>query len=92
MDKDITEKSSAIFLLQKRCRGQKRKKKVKKPRFWVRDIFCQREQYGELTQLVQELKTGDREFNFRCVYILIILAVYLSCTRILVSCRLVAVE
>ena len=36
--------------------------------------------------------TGNRELYFRCVYILFILAGYLSRTLILVSCQLVAVE
>ena len=44
---------------------------------------------------MQELKTADREFYFRCVHILFILAVlagYLSRTLILGSSQLVAVD
>ena len=48
MDEDITEEEVLLFLLlRRRCRVQKHRIKCKKPRFWVRDIFCQREQYGE---------------------------------------------
>ena len=57
----------------KKCNG-----KCKKPGFWVRDIFRKREQYGKYSRLVQELKTGDREFYFRCVYMLFILIAHLT--------------
>ena len=41
MDEDIAEEEALLFLLlRKRCKGQNRKKKCKKPRFWVRDMFC----------------------------------------------------
>ena len=53
MDEDITEEDMLLFLLLRRhCRRQKRKTKHKKPRFWVRDIFRQIEQYGEYSRLV----------------------------------------
>ena len=46
--KDIEEEEVLLFLLLRgRRREQKRKKKREKPRFWVRDIFCQREQHGK---------------------------------------------
>ena len=53
MDEDIAEEEEEeeeallFLLLRRRCIGQKRKKKSKNPRFWVRDVFRQREQYGE---------------------------------------------
>ena len=47
MNVDIAEEVLSLLLLRKRHRGQKRKKKHKKPRFWVRDISRQGEQYGE---------------------------------------------
>ena len=63
MNENITEEEVLLFLLlRRRRRRQKRKTKGKKPKFWVRDIFRQREQYGEYSKLVQELKTGDRAF------------------------------
>ena len=46
MDENIAEEKALLFLLLRRyCRV--RKKKFKKPTFWVRDVFRQREQYGE---------------------------------------------
>ena len=38
------------------------KRKSEKSRFWVRDIFLERKQYGKYSRLIQELKTVDREF------------------------------
>ena len=38
------------------------KRKSEKLRFWVRDIFLERKQYGKYSRLIQELKTVDREF------------------------------
>ena len=35
------------------------------PRFWVRQIFLLREEYGEYHRLIQELREGDREYFFR---------------------------
>ena len=53
MHEAITEEVALlIFLLPKRRRRKKRKTKRKKPRFWVRDVFRQREQYGEYSRLV----------------------------------------
>ena len=47
IDEDIAEKSVIIIFLRSRRSRWKRKKKNKSPRFWVRDIFRQSEQYGE---------------------------------------------
>ena len=59
MDEDITEKEALLLLLLQMCRRrQKHKTKRKKPRFWVRDIFREREQYGECGRLVQKLILG----------------------------------
>ena len=45
MDEEIKEEEALLFLqLRRRRRRQKRKIKRKKPRFWVRDIFRQKEQ------------------------------------------------
>ena len=85
MDEDIIEEDMLLFLLLRRhCRRQKRKTKHKKPKFWVRDIFRQIEQYGEYSRLVQELKTGDRSFFYRCVYILFILVANLTCSMCII--------
>ena len=80
-----------FLLLGRRRREQSRKKKREKPRFWVRDIFRQREQYGKCSNSAGT-ETDDRESYFRCVYILFLLAGYLSCTVILFSCQLVSVD
>ena len=85
MDEDITEEDMLLFLLLRRhCRRQKRKTKHKKPKFWVRDIFRQIEQHGEYSRLVQELKTGDRSFFYRRVYILFILVANLTCSMCII--------
>ena len=42
--------------------GDRNEKKHEKSRFWVRDIFLERKQYGKYSRLIQELKTVDREF------------------------------
>ena len=74
MDEELPEEEVFLcYFLRIRRRGQKLKKKRKKPRLWVR-------------------VTENRELYFRCVYILFILAGYLSRTLILVSCQLVAME
>ena len=68
MDEDINEDKVLLFLLlQRRRRKLKCRSKRRKSRFWVRDIFRQREKYGEYSKPVQKLKTGDREFCFRGV-------------------------
>ena len=47
MDENIAEEKALLFLLLRRhCRVHK--KKVKKPTFWVRDIFRQRENILEI--------------------------------------------
>ena len=52
MDEDIAEEEALLFfLLRRHDRGQKPKKLCKKPRFWVRDIFGQRVQYGEIATI-----------------------------------------
>ena len=58
MDGDILEVELLLFLsLRRFSRRQKPKKKRKKPRFWVRDIFRKREQHRECSRLVKTVKT-----------------------------------
>ena len=57
------------FLLIMR-RRRKRRGKIEKnprraPRFWIRQIFLLKEEYGEYHRLIQELREGDREYFFR---------------------------
>ena len=46
---------------------EKRKKKTKKRRFWVGEIFRQRERLGIFSNLLRELQLGDREYYFKQV-------------------------
>ena len=43
-------------------------KNPKKRRFWVREIFCQRERQGMLSNLLRELQLGDREYYFKYLF------------------------
>ena len=59
---------ASLFLIMRRRR--KRRGKIEKnlrraPRFWIRQIFLLREEYGEYHRLIQELPEGDREYFFR---------------------------
>lgn len=45
-------------------------KKRKKRRFWVREIFKQREKQGVFSNLLTELRLHDREFYFRLVHVM----------------------
>ena len=55
-----------LFLLGFVLMGDKRKKeKTKKRRFWVREIFHQRERQGVFSNLLRELQLGDREYCFK---------------------------
>ena len=45
---------------------RKLKKKTKKERkMWVRDIFRKRQEKSQYYNLLQEMRTNDREFYFR---------------------------
>ena len=44
--------------------NKSRKKKEKKRRFWVREIFQHRQEHGVFSDLVTELQLGDREYYF----------------------------
>ena len=55
-----------LFLLGFVLMGDQRKKeKTKKRRFWVREIFHQRERQGVFSNLLRELQLGDREYFFK---------------------------
>ena len=45
------------------------RKKRRKHRFWVREIFKQRDQQGVFSNLLRELRLGDRENFFRFVFL-----------------------
>ena len=58
-----------LFLLGFILLDDKRKKrKTKKRRFWVREIFCQRERQGVFSNLLRELQLGFREYYFKYLF------------------------
>ena len=59
---------ASLLLIMRRSR--KRRGKIEKnprraPRFWIRQIFLLRDEYGEYHRLIQELREDDREYFFR---------------------------
>ena len=55
-----------IILRKRRVRKRSLPKRTRKaPRFWVQNIFQQREDLSEYHRLVDELRRFDREYFFR---------------------------
>ena len=46
-------------------RKREQQKNKRKHRFWIREIFKNRQNFGTFHTLVQELRLHDREFFFR---------------------------
>lgn len=44
---------------------EKKKKLKRKHRFWVRDIYKKRKEQGIFSNLLRELRLGDREYFFK---------------------------
>ena len=42
-----------------------KKKKKRKHRFWVREIYKKREEQGVFSNLLRELRLDDREYFFK---------------------------
>ena len=64
---ELMEMASLLLIMRRR---RKRRGKIeinprRAPRFWIRQIFLLREEYGEYHRLIQELREGDREYFFR---------------------------
>ena len=64
---ELMQNASLLLIMRRR---RKRKGKAEKnprrvPRFWIRQIFLLREEYGEYCCVIQELHEGDREYFFR---------------------------
>ena len=64
---EIMGMASLLLIMRRR---RKRRGKIEKnprgdPRFWIRQIFLLREEYGAYHRLMQELREGDREYFFR---------------------------
>ena len=47
---------------------ERTKKKVKKRRFWIREIFGQRERQEVFSNLHFKLQLGDREYYFKYLF------------------------
>ena len=64
---ELMKMASLILIMRgRRKRIGKIEKNIRRaPRFWVRQIFLLREEYGEYHRLIQELREGDREYFFR---------------------------
>ena len=54
---------SLVVTLRRRKRRRRLQNghNIKPKRFWVREIFCNRERCGEFHNLMRELRVGDRE-------------------------------
>lgn len=59
------EEELALLAFDMIDNDRKKTKKRRKHRFWVRDIFKQREQQGVFSNLLRELRLGDRECFFK---------------------------
>ena len=66
-DAELMDMFSLLFMMRRRRKKRElvKKKQRKAPKFWVREIFQLRMQYGEYHRLIQELRRGDREYFFR---------------------------
>ena len=58
----LVEASFFVLLVLKK---QIDRHKRRRHRFWVREIFQRRNEYGVFYTLKQELRLGDREYFFR---------------------------
>ena len=60
---ELIEMASLLLIMRRRRKIEKNPRRA--PRFWIRQIFVLREEYGEYHRLIQELREGDREYFFR---------------------------
>ena len=66
--KDELMEMASLLLIMRRRRKRRGKIEInprRAPRFWIRQIFLLREEYGEYHRLLRELREGDREYFFR---------------------------
>ena len=49
-----------------RTRGASKRLKQKRRKFWVRDLYRERDEKGEFNTLVQDLRLHDHEYFFQC--------------------------
>ena len=65
---DLMAALQAFLLLLVILRRRRRQRQRRKHRFWVREIFQRREQFGWYHTLARELRLSDREYYFRWAY------------------------
>ena len=65
MDSSEEEELALLGIILIDDEEKERKKKKRKHRFWVREIYRQREQQGVFSNLIRELRLGDREYFFK---------------------------
>ena len=66
MEEEEEEEELALFtfvLIDDESRAERKKKR--KHRFWIREIYKQRDKQGVFSNLLRELRLGDRENFFR---------------------------
>ena len=67
---EVDEEYLLLVLLLRRRRKRMRKivgNARAKHKFWIRNIYRNRDELGEYHRLVQELKLSDREYCFRYI-------------------------
>ena len=67
---EVDKEYLLLVLLLRRCRRRMRKIVATartKHKFWIINIYQNRDELGEYHRLVQELKLGDREYFFRYI-------------------------
>ena len=62
---DLMAALQAFLLLLVILRRRRTQRQRRKHRFWVREIFQRREQFGWYHTLARELRLSDREYYFR---------------------------
>ena len=65
VDEEVLNLYVTLLLVVRLLHLKGKQNKRRKKRFWVRDIYRHRREQGEFSNLVQELRFGDREMYFR---------------------------
>ena len=62
---DLSEEKELFLLGFILLDDKRKKKKTKKDRFWVGEIFRQSEKQGVFSNLLRELQLGDKKYYFK---------------------------
>ena len=62
---DSSSEEDELALLGFFLVDEEKRKKVRKHRFWVRQILVERDRQGVFNNLLRELQFGDREYFFK---------------------------